>query len=156
MSAARDFAQTFLEDLLSFFGLNTAVEGSPDEATIELDVPSTHLNGFLIGVRGENLRSLQHITNLALKTSGFTDVMAVVDIAGYKKQQNERLGKTARQLAEQVLGSGQAQTLEPMSAYDRRVVHQAVSEIDGVTSESSGEGRDRRVVIKPTVSEPAT
>ncbi len=149
MSQATEFARTFLEDLLSFFGLNTAIEAKQQENTIELDVPSTHLNGFLIGSGGEGLRSLQQITNMAIKAKGYDDLVAVIDVAGYKRQRNERLSQQAQKIAQTVRAQGQEQPLEPMSAYDRRIVHQAVSEIGSVTSESSGEGRDRHVVIKP-------
>ena len=148
-TAAQDFAQKYLEDLLSFFGLNTSIDVSKEDETITLQVPSTHLNGFLIGNHGENLRSLQHLTNMALKTSGYEDTMAIVDVAGYRQQRNERLTKHAQSLAQKVLAEGQDIPLEPMSAYDRRVVHQAVSEIAGVKSESDGEGRERHIVIKP-------
>lgn len=152
MSAALDFAQHYLEDLLSFFGLNTTVDAREVETTIELEVPSTRLNGFLIGAHGESLRSLQYLTNMALKSSGYEDTVAVIDIAGYKKQQNERLTQQAQKIAQEVRDSGSEHAFEPMSAYERRVVHQAVSEIGGVTSESAGEGRDRHVIVKPTSS----
>lgn len=147
---AKEFAQNYLEDLLSFFGLNTKVDVSQDEHTVELQVPSSSANGFLIGQHGENLRSLQHLTNMALKRGGYEDTAVVIDVAGYKKQRNERLSEHIRKIGEEVKESGEARTLEPMSAYERRVVHQAVSEIDGVSSSSTGEGRDRRVVIEPS------
>lgn len=149
MSTARDFAQKYLEDLLSFFGLNTQVEVEEEDDTVSLQVPSSHLNGFLIGAHGENLRSLQYLTNMALKSAGFVDNMAVIDIAGYRRQRNERLTARAKQLAEQVLAEGKEMPLDPMSAFERRIIHQAVSEIEGVTSESDGEGRERHIVIKP-------
>lgn len=149
MSQATEFAQKYLEDLLSFFGLNTNVEAEEEETTVTLQVPSTHLNGFLIGVHGENLRSLQYLTNMALKAGGFEDTVAIVDIAGYRKQRNERLSKQAQQLAEQVKTSGQPIAMDPLSAYERRIVHQAVGEVEGVVSGSEGEGRERHVVISP-------
>src|SRR5687767_3288760 len=134
-SSARDFAQKYLEDLLSFFGLNMQVEADEEQDTVMLQVPSTHLNGFLIGAHGENLRSLQYLTNMALRSAGF-ESMAVVDIAGYRRQRNERLTARAKQVAEQVLSEGREQTLDPMSAFERRIIHQAVSEVEGVSSQS--------------------
>lgn len=144
-----DFAKQFLEDLLSFFGLNTQVEAKREEDTIQLNVPSSEQNGFLIGQHGDNLRSLQHLTNMALKRSGSENVAVVVDVAGYKAQRSERLSEHVKKLAQEVITSGVEKTLEPMSSYERRVVHKTISEIDGVESGSVGEGRDRRVVIKP-------
>lgn len=149
MEKALEFAQNYLEDLLSFFGLNLKVEGHVEESTLELSVPSSELNGFLIGVHGEGLRAIQHLTNMGLKQAGFNDCVAAVDIAGYKKARQEKLVAQAKADAEEVLSAGASKTLEPMNAFERRAVHKAVGEIEGVTSESTGEGRDRRVVIKP-------
>ncbi len=146
-----DFAKQFLEDLLSFFGLNTQVEAKREEDTIQLNVPSSEQNGFLIGQHGDNLRSLQHLTNMALKRSGSENVAVVVDVAGYKAQRSERLSEHVKKLAQEVITSGVEKTLEPMSSYERRVVHKTISEIDGVESGSVGEGRDRRVVIRSSV-----
>lgn len=143
-----DFARQFLEDLLSFFGLNTKVDATREDDTIQLNVPSSEQNGFLIGQHGDNLRSLQHLTNMALKRSGTDGLAVVVDVAGYKAQRSERLSEHVKKLAGEVIASDAEKTLEPMSSYERRVVHKTVSEIDGVESESVGEGRDRRVVIK--------
>ena len=67
------FAKKYLEDLLSFFGLNTDVYATTeDKEVIELDIPSTHLNGFLIGQRGDTLRSLQYMISTALKAANFS------------------------------------------------------------------------------------
>lgn len=144
----------FLENLLTFFGLNVLIEVAEDEeeAVLNLQVPSTHLNGFLIGSNGENLRALQHLTNMALRHNGFENTNAVVDIAGYKRQRSDRLSHEVAKLAHEVLASGQPYSMKPLSAYERRVAHQAVSGIDGVTTESQGEGRDRHIVIKKSDS----
>jgi spoIIIJ-associated protein len=146
--SANEFAAKYLEDLLSFFGLNTKVETLVEEHTVELQVPSSNLNGFLIGQRGENLRSLQHLTNMAMKRAGFDEMVAVIDVAGYRAQQNQRLAKRAVELAGQVASSGEDYTFDFLSAYERRVVHKALGEVAGITTESVGEGRDRRLVIK--------
>lgn len=145
----RDQAVDFLENLLTFFGLNVSVDAreDDDEGVLLLNVPSTHLNGFLIGQRGENLRSLQHLTNMALKRNGFETVSVTVDIAGYKKQRNERLTHQVQQLAKTVAATGEQHVMTPMSAYERRIVHQAIGDIEGLTTASQGEGRDRHVII---------
>lgn len=145
-----EFARHYLEDLLSFFGLNTNVEVSTEEHTIQLQVPSTRLNGFLIGSRGENLRSLQHLANMALKRAGHEDQVVVIDVAGYRRQHNERLAQQAVKLAEDVIQSGKIYTFSFLSAYERQVVHKALAEVNGVATESSGEGRDRRLNIIKT------
>src|SRR5438270_4035144 len=90
------YAKKYLEDLLSFFGLNTDVYATTeDNEVIELDIPSTHLNGFLIGQRGDTLRALQFIISTALKNQNFAHTRVNVDVAGYKKQHAERIAKQA-------------------------------------------------------------
>lgn len=142
------YAKKYLEDLLSFFGLNTDVYATSDDEVIELNIPSTHLNGFLIGQRGETMRSLQFLVSQALRQQGYEFVRVNVDVADYKKQRAERLAKTAEDWIKQVKDSGEQLELKPMSAADRRIVHKVASEA-GLMTESIGEGRDRRVVLKP-------
>jgi spoIIIJ-associated protein len=142
------FAKKYLEDLLSFFGLNTDVHATHEDDVIELSIPSTHMNGFLIGQNGETMRSLQYMVSSALKNKGNEYYRVNVDVADYKKQRAERLASQVRVWAEQVKKSGDPMELKPMNAADRRVVHQVASDF-GLETESIGEARDRRVVITP-------
>ena len=143
------YAKKYLEDLLSFFGLNTDVHATTeDKEVIELDIPSTHLNGFLIGQRGDTLRALQYTLSTALRNQNYAHTRVNVDVAGYKKQHNERLAKDAEVWFARVRDSGESKALPPMSASDRRVIHKAAEDY-GLTTESQGEGRDRHIVIKP-------
>jgi spoIIIJ-associated protein len=153
MEEAISFAKKYLEDLLSFFGLNTDVYATREEDVIELSVPSTHLNGFLIGNRGDTLRAIQYLVASALRNQEMELSRVNVDIAGYKKQHNERLAEKAEGWAKKVRDKSEKRELEPMNASDRRVIHQAVGELSGVTTESHGEGRDRHIVILPTEDE---
>lgn len=144
------YAKKYLEDLLSFFGLNTDVHATTeDHEVIELDVPSTHLNGFLIGHAGDTLRSLQQVIGSALKNQNFSHTRVNIDIAGYKKQRADRLTKQAESWFRDVQKSGQPKELAPMNAADRRIVHKAAGDW-GIETESVGEGRDRHIVLKPT------
>src|SRR5579862_923243 len=93
--AAIQFAKKYLEDLLSFFGLNTDVYATIDDDVIELSVPSTHLNGFLIGQRGDTMRALQFTVSNALKNNEYETTRVNVDVADYKKQRADRLSQTA-------------------------------------------------------------
>lgn len=143
------YAKKYLEDLLSFFGLNTDVHATTEDGeVIELDIPSTHLNAFLIGQRGDTVRSLQFLVSSALRNGDYELCRVNVDVAGYKKQRASRLAAQAELWAKQVVDSGQPMELRPMHAADRRVVHQVAAEA-GLVSESVGEGRDRRIVLKP-------
>jgi len=146
---AIQFAKKYLEDLLSFFGLNTDVYATREDEVIQLNVPSTHLNGFLIGQRGENMRSLQYLTSTALKNNDYEYTRVNVDIADYKKQRADRLRERAEDWVKQVRDAGQPMDLQPMNAADRRVIHQLAAEY-GLTSESVGEARDRHIVLKPS------
>lgn len=144
------YAKKYLEDLLSFFGLNTDVYATTeDNEVIELNVPSTHLNGFLIGQRGDTMRALQYTISNALKSQGFAHTRVNVDVADYKRHRAERLASQAEEWFKEVKDSGKAKDLAPMNAADRRVVHKAASDY-GINSDSVGEGRDRHIVLKPS------
>ncbi len=143
------YAKKYLEDLLSFFGLNTDIYAtSEDGEVIELNIPSTHLNGFLIGQRGETMRALQFMVSNALKNQGYTVTRVNVDVAEYKRQRADRLAKTAEEWVKQVQESGEPYDVRPMNAADRRVVHRVAADA-GLNSESVGEGHDRHIVLKP-------
>jgi spoIIIJ-associated protein len=141
------YSKKYLEDLLSFFGLNTDVYATSEDEVIELNVPSTHLNGFLIGQRGDNMRSLQYLTSTALKNNGYAHNRVNVDIAEYKKQRADRLRERAEEWVKKVRDDGESMDLQPMNAADRRIIHKLAAEY-GLTSESTGEGRDRHIVLK--------
>ena len=147
MEEAILYAKKYIEDLLSFFGLNTDVYATSDDEVIQLNVPSTRLNGFLIGQRGENMRSLQYLTSTALKNNNFMHTRVNVDIANYKKQRADRLRETAEEWVKKVRDSKEPMDIKPMNAADRRVVHQLAADY-GLSSESEGEGRDRHIVLK--------
>jgi spoIIIJ-associated protein len=149
MEEAILYAKKYLEDVLSFFGLNTDVYATTeDNEVIELDIPSTHLNGFLIGQRGDTLRALQYTISNALKNQNYAHTRVNVDVAGYKKNRADRIAKQAEDWFKQVKDSGEPKDLAPMNAADRRVIHKAAEDW-GLTTESVGEGRDRHIVIKP-------
>ena len=147
-----DFAKQYLEDLLSFFGLNTDVTVHCDEDVIELSVPSTHLNGFLIGQHGDTLRALQYLLSMSLKNCNAALTRVNIDIANYKQHRAERLAEQVRDWCKQVVATGQPMQLRPMSPADRRVAHRVVAEFGSLQSESQGEAKDRHLVITKTTS----
>ena len=146
---AIQYAKKYLEDVLSFFGLNTDVYAtSEDGEVIELNIPSTPLNGFLIGQHGETMRALQFLVSSALKNQGHSVVRVSVDVADYKLHRAERLAKTAEEWIKKVKATGEPYEVEPMDAADRRTIHRVASEA-GLASDSVGEGRSRHIVLKP-------
>ncbi len=141
------FAKKYLEDVLSFFGLNTDVTVHSDGEVIELKVPSTFLNGFLIGSHGETLRSLQFLVSSSLRSHEAAIHRVNIDIADYKAQRADRLVQKLKTVFEEVMASGKEHSLEPMNAADRRVVHQAIADYTELASRSEGEGLERHIII---------
>jgi spoIIIJ-associated protein len=144
---AMQYAKKFTEDLLSFFGLNADVTVSSDDEVIEVDIPSTNLNGFLIGQRGENMRSLQFLVSTALKNNGYDFNRVNIDVADYKRQRADRLKEKAEEWMKTVQETGESMELRNMNAADRRIIHKLAAEYK-LVSESVGEGRDRHIVLK--------
>lgn len=145
--ASINYAKKYLEDTLSFFGLNIEVKALADDEVIELKVPSTHLNGFLIGHNGDTLRSLQFLVSTTLRNHDASLHRINIDIADYKAQRADRLVQKVKGILDSVQSTGEPHSLEPMNAADRRVVHQAVAEYPELSTQSEGEGRERHIVI---------
>lgn len=143
-----EMAQKFLEDVLSFFGLNTVVHSSVDEDVIELSVPSTHLNGFLIGQHGETLRALQALVSTMLKSSEAELNRVNIDVADYKKQRADNLREQLADWVKTVRDKKEPLVLKPMNSADRRTIHKGLEHYSDVTSHSEGEARDRHIVLE--------
>ena len=149
IESAIQYAKKYLEDILSFFGLNTNIYATTeDDEVIELHVPSTHLNGFLIGQHGDTMRALQFTVSNALKNQNYAYSRVNVDIADYKKARADRIAEQAEEWVAKVKEANEPLSLKPMNAADRRIVHKVASEA-GLQTESVGEGRERHVVLKP-------
>lgn len=149
MEESIQYAKKYLENLLSFFGLNVDIYAtSSDGEVIELQVPSSHLNGFLIGQHGDTMRALQFMTTNALRNNNYAISRVNVDIADYKKNRAERVIEQAAAWVKQVKDTGQPMDLKPMNAADRRTIHKLADD-EGLTTESVGDGPDRHIVLKP-------
>lgn len=141
-------ARKFLEDILSFFGLNAVVSASSDEDVIELSVPSTHLNGFLIGQHGETLRALQATVSTKLKNSEAVLTRVNIDVADYKQHRAEKILEQLEGWVKKVREDKEPMHLRPMNAADRRTIHRGLEDYSDVTSHSEGEARDRHIVLE--------
>jgi spoIIIJ-associated protein len=144
--ASIDYAQKYLEDLLTFFGLNLTVEATCDDDVIELAVPTSDLNSLLIGRNAETLRSLQFIVSTILRNKDAEINRVNIDIADYKKIRADKVAKQAREWIEGVRRTGDSFVGE-LNAADRRIVHHVASEYSDIKTFSEGEGRDRRIII---------
>lgn len=140
------FAAKYLEDLLSFFGVNVAVYSTIDDEVIKLAVPSTSLNSLLIGKNADNLRALQHIVSMALVTRGAETARVSIDVAGYKRQREDRIAEKAEGWIRKVRETGEKMTLN-LNPADRRVVHKVAQDYSDIETHSEGEGRERVLII---------
>lgn len=140
------FAAKYLEDLLSFFGINVAVYSTIDDEVIQLSVPSTSLNSLLIGRNADNLRSLQHIVQAALIAKDAEVARVNVDVADYKRQRADRIADKAEGWIKKVRETGEPMTIN-LNAADRRVVHKLAEDYSDITTHSEGEGRERKLII---------
>jgi spoIIIJ-associated protein len=145
-----DDAAEFLRGLLQAFGLEGAVAATePADGEIEVAISGEGL-GLLVGPKGQTLLAVQDLTRLAAQRHvGPGSPRLAVDVGGYRQRRVEALRRFSMQVAEQVTETGLAKALEPMAAADRKVVHDALNEVDGVRTASEGEEPYRRVVILP-------
>ena len=141
-----EYAVKYLEDILSFFGVNVSVDAKIDGDVIELDVPATEESRILIGKNAETLRSFQYLVSMHLRSQDSEITRVNVDIANYKKQRAEKLAEKARGWIEEVRATGSSHVAY-INAADRRIVHQVATEYSDIETFSEGEGRDRRIVI---------
>ena len=144
-----------LDNILGLLLLEGSYEIEDNNDSFEVSI-ETKDAGRLIGARGESLEGLQLVVNqivskkIAKAEGEPTEFKRVIlDVVGWRKQKEEELKSRAADLAKQVLESGKQLELEPMSPWQRRVVHMVIQEISGLSSDSVGEGRDRHIVIKP-------
>jgi len=140
---------TILSELLEKLGVQADVELSEEKDREGLDVLGPDL-GALIGRGGENLVALQQIVSAITSRRVGRTVHVPVDVEGYRRRREDQLREVAVRVASRVRTSGQAVTLEPMLAYERRIVHLAVQEQPGIRTESVGIEPNRRVVISST------
>ncbi len=146
-------AQEFLKGLLASMGITAAVTARElDEETVELAIdadPPTEL-GILVGPRGMTLQALQEVTRTVVqaKSTGRTDRI-LVDVARYRERRVAALGRFAQKVAEEVVETGEERALEPMSAADRKAIHDALNGLETVVTRSEGDEPRRFVVIAP-------
>lgn len=142
-------ALDFVTGLVEAFGFDADVSADrEDDEAIEIHVEGDDL-GLLVGPRGTTLASIAELTRTAVvqQHAGRLEGRLRVDVAGYRARRKEALIRFVNQIADKVIDTGEAIALEPMSPPDRKIVHDAVNEIDGVHTESRGEDRRRHVVI---------
>jgi spoIIIJ-associated protein len=143
-------AKEFLTQLAGEFGITAAIRiEQPDEDTVDLHMDGSNL-GLLIGQKGSTLLAIQDLTRTVVHhQTGAGNGRLHVDVGGYRQKRAEALGRFALQVAETVRERRTRSALEPMSAADRKVVHDALNDVEGVSTISEGEEPHRRVVVVP-------
>src|SRR5689334_6378844 len=136
-----------LEKILSLLGFSTTVEAHEMEDGILLDVKSDD-SGRLIGRQGQTLSDLQYVTNRLLFQQDATAPKIMVDVSGYRAQARDALVKKAKDAAEKVRRWGDVVELEPLSAFDRRIVHQALKDDPMIETHSvEVEGTEKKAIL---------
>lgn len=143
-------AQKYLTAILSAMGLD-AVEQKIEETEsgVTITLEGEHL-GVIIGRRGETLDAIQYLVSLAANMLPGDYLRITVDCGNFRAKREETLRGLAARISKSVVRTGRSTTLEPMNPYERRIIHSVVTEIEGVTSKSTGEEPNRRVVISST------
>jgi spoIIIJ-associated protein len=150
-------AERFLRGLLDVFGVEgrISLRSDPDDDRIDVRIDGDGL-GMLIGPKGNTLLAVQELTRTVVQHhTSARNGRLYVDVAGYREKRAAALAEFTRKVAADVIRSGHPVALEPMNAADRKLVHDTVTSIDGVTTHSVGEDERRHVVIAPAVAMPA-
>ncbi len=143
-------ATAYLKSILEgmgFTGVCVLAKDAGDD--IYFDITCEDDYGNIIGRRGETLDALQYLTRLFVNRADDNNKRVALNVGDYRLRREETLKGLAKRQAQRVLKYGRSTALEPMNPYERRIIHTAIQEIEGVTSHSVGEGDRRRVVITP-------
>lgn len=140
-------AQEFLSGLLKTMDLEAEIRTTVEGNSAFVDIAGDSL-GILIGRRGQTLDALQELARTAVQRRLRARVRLLVDVEGYRARRRASLADYARAIAERAKARGTEIELEPMTAYERKVVHDAVAEVEGASSFSEGEEPQRKVVVR--------
>lgn len=142
-----DIAADYLEGLLDIADLDGDIDIDVENGRASLAIVGGKLN-HLVGDQGQVLDALQELTRLAVQTSTGDRSRLMLDIEGFRSGRKAELKKLAEKMAEKAKDTGSSIKLEPMNAFERKVIHDTIQDL-GLTSESDGEDPDRYVVIYP-------
>ena len=144
-------AEAFLQEIFSILELPVQMSASSDGTVLRISLSGDNM-GLLIGRRGETLDALQYLTSLVAGHADDRFSKVSLDIENYRAKREEVLVSLAHKVADKVLRSQKSVTLEPMNPYERRIIHSALQEVEGVETGSIGHEPSRRVVVSPAGS----
>lgn len=139
-------ATDFLNKIFEITNEDVTVESEIDGEILKINLSGPDM-GIVIGKRGETLDALQHLTSLVVNRGDKSFLKVSLDAENYREKRNVALEELAGKLANKVMRTGRNQTLEPMNAYERRIIHSALQNHETVTTYSIGQGVNRKVVI---------
>lgn len=148
-----EIAVGYIKEILKCMNIEAELEVTENEDGALIDIKGD-TTGAVIGRRGETLDAIQYLASMTANKGDKDYYRISLDSCGYREKRKAILEELARKIAKSVLRSGRTSTLEPMNPYERRIIHAAVSEIEGVTSKSIGEEPYRRVVISSVNGRP--
>lgn len=146
-----EIAAEFLEGLLDRMGVAADVEYEVVDGVMYVDILGAQDDegmGILIGRHGQTLEALQDLVRAAVQRRTEDRCRVMVDVEDYRKRRRAQLAAKAREAANRVKRTGRQERLDPMNAYERKIVHDAAGEIAGVETASEGEDPERRVVVR--------
>ncbi len=148
-AAKAEHARSYVASILRSMGLSDASTMTVTESGVTLTFDGDG-SGTIIGRRGETLDALQYLASMVSNKGDKEYFRITIDSCGYREKRRKTLIELAKKISKSVLRTGRSTTLEPMNPYERRIIHSAVSEIEGVTSHSTGEEPYRKVIISST------
>lgn len=156
MNEQNETIKSTMEELLSKMNFEASVDiedsAENEQEGVVCNISTMDDSSFLIGQHGANLQALQHIARLLVRKKTSEKTKFIVDVNSYRKEKNFSVIDIAREAANQAISEKRAVVMKPMSNYERRIVHLELSKNDQVTTESIGDGENRKVIIKPVDS----
>lgn len=147
----KDIIKKTVEELLKNMGFsaNVSVSDSTEDEGAICDITTDTDSHFLIGQHGTNLQAIQHLARLMIRKNIPEKIHFILDINSYKQQRNQSIVEQAKIAANESISQHRAVIMKPMSTYERRLVHMELSKNPQISTESVGEGEERKIIVKP-------
>ncbi len=147
MSLDKILVQKTAQNLIGHFDSQAQIEIQTQEGSIQINIDTTE-PAVLIGRHGQTLMALEHVLRLLLAKESEEFIPLAIDIGGYRALRRKKVEEEAKIIAEKVLESGVEEGLSPMNAYERRIVHLILEDLEGIEAGSEGEEPYRKIIIR--------
>jgi spoIIIJ-associated protein len=148
----KDVIKKTIEQLLEKMGFSAevTVSISDEDDGIICNINTDTDSHFLIGQRGTNLQAVQHIARLMVRKNIPEKIRFILDVNSYRQQKNQSVIEQAQIAAKDAISQHRAVIMKPMSTYERRLVHMELAKNSAISTESTGEGEERKIIVKPS------